>query len=133
MLLYYELAAAAAAGVASHLCLFIRGEWHMLGARLLYTYTLLSGLLFFAQLRYGGLDMMASWKASMLIINAYAGALFASIAIYRRYFHRLRHFPGPPMAAITKFWHVYKNLNSKNHLLLEELYQKYGPIVRTGK
>ncbi|KAL8651746.1 MAG: hypothetical protein Q9210_003077 [Variospora velana] len=54
------------------------------------------------------------------------------MTVYRKFFHRLRHFPGPWMAGITKFWHVYHCATSQNHLLLDRLHDEYGQFVRTG-
>ncbi|KAF2759886.1 cytochrome P450 monooxygenase-like protein [Pseudovirgaria hyperparasitica] len=59
-------------------------------------------------------------------------ALYSSIVVYRVFFHPLRRYPGPILARITNFWHVYKCLDAKNHLLLEKLHEQYGPIVRVG-
>ena len=62
-------------------------------------------------------------------------ALLTSIAVYRVLFHRLSRagFPGPPLARISKFWHVWACRDSKNHLVLDRLAQVYGDFVRTGK
>ncbi|KAF4629298.1 hypothetical protein G7Y89_g8848 [Cudoniella acicularis] len=77
-------------------------------------------------------NTLESLQAALLIICAYATALFTSMLIYRKYFHRLRNFPGPWLAGATKFWHVYQCRNSQNHFLLDDIYRKYGEIVRTG-
>ncbi|KUI71889.1 Tryprostatin B 6-hydroxylase [Cytospora mali] len=63
---------------------------------------------------------------------SYCTGLFTSITIYRLYFHRLSSFPGPCIAGFTKFWHVWKCRRGKNHLVIEELRQQYGSIIRTG-
>jgi hypothetical protein len=71
-------------------------------------------------------------KTTGAITACYAGTLFSSIAVYRRYFYRLRNFPGPRLAGLTKFWHVFHCRDSKNHVLLDRLYHEYGPYIRTG-
>ena len=43
----------------------------------------------------------------------YAGCLAGSVLLYRVLFHRLRGFPGPKLAAISKLWHVYELLGPK--------------------
>ncbi|KAK2745695.1 hypothetical protein FQN57_003592 [Myotisia sp. PD_48] len=50
------------------------------------------------------------------------------------FFHRLTiaGFRGPKIASVTKIWHMWKCRSSKNHLVLDELHQKYGDFVRTG-
>ena len=123
---------AAILGVVSHQRLFIRGEWHMQAPTLAKFYAALSILVFLFESRWKGSDILGSLWATLLIITAYAGALFTSIVIYRVFFHRLRKFPGPWMAKCTKFWHVYKCVDGKNHLLLDNLYRQYGQFVRTG-
>jgi hypothetical protein len=60
--------------------------------------------------------------------------LASSIAAYRLLFHRLRSFPGPWGAKLSRFYAV--NLASKGlqyHLELRKLHDQYGDFVRTGK
>ncbi|KAI1149355.1 cytochrome P450 [Nemania diffusa] len=122
--------AATVLGICSH-AIFIRGEWHMRGPDLFQIYSLLAISILCAEYSFTN-DISTAIIASCYLIGSYAGGLFSSIIIYRKYFHRLRHFPGPPLAAITKFWHVQKCLGGKNHLLLGKLFEQYGPIIRTG-
>ena len=119
-------------GVLSHQCLFIRGEWHMQAPTIAKSYALLSILVFPFESRLKGGDILGSLWATLLLIIAYAGAIFSSIFVYRVFFHRLHKFPGPRMAKFTKFWHVHKCVDGKNHLLLDGLYRQYGQFVRTG-
>ena len=132
MLILPKLGIAAAAGVASHVCLFRQGEWHMQAPVLLRIALALSLCTFCAQVRYDTGFNSASLTASLSIILSYTTALFGSILLYRRFFHRLRNFPGPTWAGLTKFWHVFHCLDSQNYLLLEDLHQNYGQFVRTG-
>ncbi|KAH7313703.1 cytochrome P450 [Stachybotrys elegans] len=118
-------------GVFSHQAVYIRGEWHLRAPRLVQGYSLVAAAIFGVQCRLGT-DVVTSLARTGLIAGSYAAALFSSIIIYRRFFHRLRHFPGPPIASLTKFWHVWKSRNGQNHLLLEQLHEKYGPVIRTG-
>lgn len=126
-----EVLAAALLGLFSHIAIFIRGEWHMRTPFLAATYSLLA-----VGLCYAEFTILDDWnvaiKATRLLIASYFVGLFGSIIIYRRYFHRLRHFPGPSGAAITKFWHVWKCFEGNNHLVVDDLYKQYGPIIRTG-
>ena len=95
-------------------------------------YASLSILLFLLESRWKDGDILGSLWATLLLIATYAGAMFMSIFIYRVFFHRLHRFPGPWMARFTKFWHVFKCVDGKNHLLLDKLYRQYGQFVRTG-
>ena len=113
---------ATVAGIASHTGIFIRNEWHVQAPMVFIFYTSVCFVLLMAE---------TLWTCC-LVIGCYAVAIFSSMIIYRLYFHPLRNFPGPLLAKVTKFWHVYKCLDSKNHILLDRLYQEYGPLVRTG-
>ncbi|KAJ8129220.1 hypothetical protein O1611_g4409 [Lasiodiplodia mahajangana] len=122
---------AATLGLLSHVAVFIRGEWHMRGPLLVKIYSgLIIAVLYAEYCRHD--DFVAAILAAWSIIASYMTGLFVSITVYRKYFHRLRHFPGPSAAAVSKFWHVWKCSRQENYLLLEELSSKYGPIVRTG-
>jgi hypothetical protein len=127
-----DLLLAAVAGVLSHNLLFIHGEWHMRAPLLFRLYVTLALLVFVAEAVLHAGEIIQTITQSLQIISSYAGALFASILLYRRLFHRLRKFPGPFAASVTKLWHVSKCMDSQNHLLLDGLYKKYGKFVRTG-
>lgn len=126
-------AAAGLVGIVSHVSLFVRGEWHLSGPRILqfFTLALLSstvGTSIYADFSW---NHALSFSAEMLL--SYVIGLFSSIIIYRVFFHSLRAYPGPKLAAATKFWHVWQCRSSKNFMVLEELRSKYGNYVRTGK
>jgi len=62
---------------------------------------------------------------------SYFSALSTSILLYRAFFHPLRNFPGPFSAKLSKVVHVLKIAKeSKNYLLNEDLFEKYGGFVR---
>lgn len=128
-----EIALAAAAGICSHSFLYIKGEWHLVAPHLLRAYLLLSVLILGLQGIYHHCNVQATIIDTMTVIGAYAITLFFSMTTYRVFFHRLRKFPGPFLAKVTKFWHVFHTLNSQNHALLNDLHGKYGDFVRTGK
>jgi hypothetical protein len=57
---------------------------------------------------------------------------FVARAIYRVYFHPLRHFPGPKLNAATRIpFHIaiWKGTRDK---LFQDLHRKYGHIVRVN-
>lgn len=121
---------AAILGVLSHLLIFIRGEWHMQAPAMAVIYSLLAAAVFY--IHNLTLDFYTSITATGIVISSYVAALFASMVIYRKYFHRLRHYPGPWMAGATKFWHVWQCRTGENHIVIEKLVRKYGPLIRTG-
>lgn len=51
-------------------------------------------------------------------------------AIYNVYFHPLSKFPGPRLAAATALPLGYNAVTGRLHVWVEELHQKYGPVVR---
>lgn len=59
--------------------------------------------------------------------------LAVSITIYRLFFHRLRRFPGPFGAKITKFYNSWHYIGGRNYQNLDKLHKKYGRVVRTGE
>ena len=127
-----QLVAAGAAGVLIHNLAFIHGEWHLRAMKVL----ILHGLTYMSLILLESFYNKSSWFAAMTIssqmFSVYVLCLLGSIGIYRVFFHRLRDFPGPFLASISKFWHVAHCLDSKNHILLAKLHRKYGDFVRIG-
>lgn len=129
---------AALAGVSAHLGIFIRGEWHLVVPQIVFAHVGLLAMLWMVVARHAtvlGISAVTNWEkleVTLSLFSVYAISLFTSIVVYRLFFHRLRKFPGPKLAAATKLWHVWKSRNSTNHLVMWELYEQYGTIVRTG-
>lgn len=120
-------------GVAAHLGVFIRGEWHLLAPVVVLAHIVMFWVLLtvraFSSIRQEGI---AAVVEPICISMSYLIGIIGSISVYRLFFHRLRAFPGPRMAAWTKLWHVYECRDFRNHLKLDELHHKYGSFVRTG-
>lgn len=127
-----ELLLAGAAGVLCHNLAFIHGEWHMHATSLLKIFGASFAAIAVLEAAYQSFPLATALVASGAICSAYFSCLFASMIIYRTLFHRLRHFPGPALAKVSKLWHVTHCLDSKNYLLLDRLHQEYGDFVRTG-
>lgn len=65
---------------------------------------------------------------------AYVATLCLSIVLYRLSpFHPLAQFPGPALRKVTKLTSVQSTFSGRHHLIVKELHDRYGPIVRTGK
>lgn len=80
-------------------------------------------------------DTQSIWQSvfeSLTIFSLYLTFLFASIAVYRLFFHRLCRFPGPQTYALSKWSMFLVDLNGQRFRKIDEAHQKYGDIVRTG-
>jgi hypothetical protein len=132
-LLTTKLCIASGAGILSHHFVFKRGEWHMQAPYLVcFSAVSIPILAAVEELGFDGGNIARSFSAAVLILLSFVCTLFTSIIIYRLYFHRLRDFPGPKIAAATKLWHAYYCLDGKNYLFLQRLRAEYGDFVRTG-
>jgi hypothetical protein len=83
-------------------------------------------------LRFRNEPLVSAARESTLIMATYAVGLYGSMIVYRLFFHPLRHFPGPVLVKVSKFWHVFWLSGLQNHLLMEDLHQQYGDFVRIG-
>ncbi|KAM4056183.1 cytochrome p450 [Hirsutella rhossiliensis] len=56
----------------------------------------------------------------------------ASLAFYRLFLHPLAKFPGPRLAAVSRWYEAYYDVvcNGKYTFKIEEMHKKYGPIIR---
>ncbi|KAI0148362.1 cytochrome P450 monooxygenase-like protein [Xylariaceae sp. FL1272] len=127
---------AVAAGVCAHQGLFKHGDWHLHGPHIIVSHLALGVLLLcYVAARepgYGAGSFGSVLCTTALTTAAYLGGLFSSMTIYRLFFHKISSFKGPKLAAITKLWHVWHIRYSTNFRFQEKIYEKYGPIVRTG-
>ncbi|KAJ5754144.1 cytochrome P450 [Penicillium nucicola] len=119
-------------GLLAHQLIFINGEWHLRGPSVVVFHIIFGIILYSAVLFLRPDSRKSNVNRVTLSILIYHISLFSSITIYRIFFHRLRRFPGPRLAACTKLWHVWKCRDSRGHLVLQAWYEEYGPFVRTG-
>jgi hypothetical protein len=63
----------------------------------------------------------------------YWAALAASVAAYRLSpLHPLAGYPGPVGARVSRLWWMRVVLSGEQHLRADELFARYGPVVRSG-
>lgn len=62
---------------------------------------------------------------ALTIVGTGVGALVLN-AVYNRYFHPLRHFPGPFWASVTDLWKLYICMGKESHIAGMKLHKIYG-------
>jgi len=124
---------AAAFGLLTHWTYFIHGEHHMQAPMYACILIISTFIVCGLQLPHHSYNVFEAIKAGLRIAFTYLSVLFTSIVVYRVFFHRLRHFPGPLGARISKVWHVWQVRGAQNHLVMDKIYHQYGTFVRTGQ
>ncbi|KAF2736158.1 cytochrome P450 [Polyplosphaeria fusca] len=82
---------------------------------------------------FGQLGIVQALLKTVLVATGFNTGLFLSIGAYRLFFHRLRKFPGPFAAKLTKFHAVYRAAKTLQlHREREALHEQYGDVVRVG-
>jgi len=122
----------ASCGFLSHVLYFIRGEHHK-NAQLFIKSTFW-GLLV-AELLLVHVGNIAFDTAAKLIafsLAAFFSSLWTSMVVYRVAFHPLRHFSGPSLAKVSKFYVFIKARRGDGFRKLYRWHQKYGNFIRTG-
>lgn len=64
------------------------------------------------------------------VVLAFVLSSFLYQIIYYRFFHPLRHFPGPFWASVTRLWVAYHNTLGDECELELALHRRYGPVLR---
>ncbi|KAK3936660.1 cytochrome P450 [Diplogelasinospora grovesii] len=69
-----------------------------------------------------------SWQQFAAIIGIY----FATVIFYRLFLHPLARFPGPKLAAVTRYVEGYYDVvrGGQYTWKIAEMHKKYGPIIR---
>ena len=126
-----KLIAAIVAGFLSHVLFFIKGEHHNEVIKIINVHLILATTLILVESLSSGVK--DGFITASSLVAAYVCTLISSIIVYRVFFHRLRKFPGPLLAATSKLWHVSRITDSKQYLMLDKLRESYGDFVRTGE
>lgn len=88
----------------------------------------------FAVHLYAGFAFTAALARVTLLSTSFNVAVLVSIGIYRFFFHRLRKFPGPPLAKLSRFYSAYKaSRELKYFKQVGEWNEEYGDFIRTGE
>ncbi|KAJ0423362.1 cytochrome P450 [Aspergillus carlsbadensis] len=71
-------------------------------------------------------------RAVALMYTLFAATLLSSMAIYRVFFHRLRHFPGPLSCKLTMWSWPLTDWRGTRFYRIQEMHQRWGDYVRIG-
>lgn len=71
---------------------------------------------------------LLSWRYASVAAVVY----FTSLAFYRLFLHSLARFPGPKLAAITRYYEAYYDIvrNGQYTFKIADMHKKYGRILR---
>ncbi|PYI25535.1 cytochrome P450 [Aspergillus indologenus CBS 114.80] len=120
----------ALSGLLLHHGFFIKGEWHLLAPTVAVAHLCAFGGI--ACFSWMLAEPSHNFAIAFLLITSYFATLTSSIITYWVSFHRLRKFPGPRLAQVSKLWHVWKARHSRNYSVLQNLHSRYGDFVHTG-
>ncbi|PWY90620.1 cytochrome P450 [Aspergillus sclerotioniger CBS 115572] len=127
-----QLRTAIVTGLLSHWTFFIHGERDLAAASIARFHLIVASLVTFLNWRLGEFPIRDAFRQAVVLVAAYAGALFTSTLLFRMFLSPLNHIDGPLSLRITKLTHVWKQARYRNCEVLHELHQKYGDVVRTG-
>ena len=125
-------AAAAAAGVVTHLGYFIRREHHLYGTKYIQIFTVLFIATVVLIVRLGNEPLGYALGKATLLAGCYLGGLFASLLLYRVFFHPLKTFPGPLGNKLGNLWFSAQLSNGDAYRQVLDLHEKYGAFLRIG-
>lgn len=124
--------ASLAAGIVAHLT--IRPfEIDSKAWALLFSYLGVLGALLLSYVQVSAFSIPKALLRTVIVSNAFNVGLASSILLYRAFFHRLRHFPGPFLAKLSRFYamsNAAKNLKANEDI--QKLHEIYGDFVRVG-
>ncbi|OJD33853.1 cytochrome p450 [Diplodia corticola] len=79
------------------------------------------------------LDARAALARAALLIVSFNAGLYLSMGVYRAFFHRLRKFPGPWGAKLSRFYVTATSARDvQYHVAVKRWHEQYGDFIRTG-
>jgi Cytochrome P450 len=124
--------AAMVVGVSTHLGYFIRGEHHLYGTKYIQIFIILFINAIFLNIYVAKETLGNAFVKSTQVAICYLIGLYASLLVYRAFFHPLNRFPGPFGNKLGNLWFSTKLGNADAYKKVFNLHKKYGPFVRVG-
>ena len=120
------------AGVFSHLGFFRIGEHHLYGMRYILSAITIFIVSIFSQGQFLESSISTSATRSCSLAACYFAGIYASLVVYRLFFHQLRGFPGPLGCRLSSAW--FSNYLGKQDAFrqLGRLHDRYGLFPRIG-
>lgn len=125
---------AATFGVLSHVSLFcsLPVDEYLYGLLSLYAATVVA--ITVAYLSVTEFSLLQVFSRVGCITSAFNTGLASSIAIYRLFFHRLHHFPGPWLSKLSRFYDAYlAGKNVQYNIEIAKIHEKYDDFFKTGR
>lgn len=121
-----------AAGIASHLAYFKRGEHHMYGARYVQIFLALYMIAVASVIKVRGGSISDALIDVLSLAVSYLAGLYTSLLAYRVFWSPLSRFPGPYGARVSNFWFSSQLANHDAYKTVLKLHEDYGDFVRIG-
>ncbi|KAA6415515.1 MAG: cytochrome P450 [Lasallia pustulata] len=122
----------AAAGIATHLGYFNRGEHHLYSTIYLQIFFAVFATAVAFAVHVDGEPLAQAIAKVASSAGFYLGGLYTSLLVYRTVFHPLNKFPGPFGFRVSNLWFSLQLGNGDGHKKLLKLHEKYGDFLRTG-
>lgn len=95
-------------------------------------WTTLATMFVFTLIRLCDFTILQALGRLFVVSWSFNIGLALSMGIYRVFLHRLRNFPGPFGAKLSRLYAVKASSNLQYNRELENMHEKYGDVVRTG-
>ncbi|OKL61205.1 hypothetical protein UA08_03406 [Talaromyces atroroseus] len=127
-----ELAAATVLGVAVYVLYFNRGEHHLHPERYLVVFAaVLTASVALLHLHHR-LPLSEALSSTVNLALSFLAGLYASVLVYRQFFHPLNKFPGPFGTRISALFLSVRFSKADSARQYLTLHKKYGDFLRVG-
>ena len=120
-------------GVLSHIAIFARIKPVEGGPIVAITFLTTPSALFVALRFWTDASLQSAAGTTAVWCATYLTGVILSMLVYRTFLHPLRHYPGPLLARLTQWNHIW-NIRGKvdSYKRVTELHKQYGDFVRIG-